>query len=264
MKRAMAVMLSLSLFGCGVEVQDAFDAHQDAIHATKAGAAILAAGRLVGLIPSYTCGKPEKVEASELVPALQGNFGRCAQVSRGAATDTTDDIDVRFLGDGCDVVGARWTGQISATVSGGTDRSQLALDFRGMAIDGHPVDGRVTRTTCGDLDTFALAVTARIPATKKTQELDVGYHGSVVDRPGLAFVGADFLILNGPADITYGGRTLHVTFRDLWWEAGLDLPHKGELEIRRDDGHRVDVRFDADHEMHVSIDGGRFAPVPLP
>jgi hypothetical protein len=264
MKRLLVAMLGFSMFGCGAGLQDAFDAHQDAIHATKAGAAILSAGRLVGLIPSYTCGKPERVAASELEPALQGNFGSCATVTRGASTDTSDIVDVRFKSDGCDIVGAKWTGQIAATVSGGTDRSSLSMDFRGMAIDGHPVDGRITRTTCGDLDTFDLAVTARVPATRKTQELDVGYHGSVVDRPGVKFLGADFMILDGPAEVTYGKTTLHVVFHELWWEAGLSLPHKGELEVSRQDGHKVNVKFDPEGTMKVSIDGGRFAPVPVP
>jgi hypothetical protein len=116
MKRLLLAMLGLSMSGCGVGLQDAFDAHQDAIHATKAGAAILSAGRLVGLIPSYTCGKPERVAASELEPALQGNLGSCATVSRGASTDTSDVVDVRFQSDGCDILGATWTGQIAATV----------------------------------------------------------------------------------------------------------------------------------------------------
>ena len=253
------------LAGCGAEVQDAWDAHEDALHATQAGKAIIDTAQFLGLVPSYTCGEPAKSELSDAIPVMQANLGPCAQAAPGPSTDTTDSELLSFPAPGCDVFGATWTGQITATASGGDSRDALAFDFTGMRINGAPVDAKIGRVDCGDLTTWDLAVTTRVPATSKTQELDLGYHGTVVDRPGLAFIGTDYFILEGPADITYGGKTLHVTFKQLWWEAGLDLPHKGELDYTNAHGHEVAIKFDPDaSEMQVSIDGGKFAPMPMP
>ncbi|MBS2030927.1 MAG: hypothetical protein JST54_23690 [Deltaproteobacteria bacterium] len=263
--RKLMLAVCLAVAGCGADVQDTWDANQDALQATRAGAAIIDAAQFVGILPKYTCGEPERVEFADMVPELQSRLGPCATLHAGASTDTSDIETLAFAAPGCKVFGANWTGQLQATVSGGNDRNEVALDFTGMQINGAPVDARIGRVSCGDLTTWNIDANTRVPANKLFAQLDLGYHGTVVDRPGIFIIGTDYLILDGTAHVVSGNRAFDVTFKQVWWEPGLSVPHRGELDFQTPEGHDVAVRFgDSDSEIQVSVDNGRFAPVPVP
>jgi len=263
--RKLVVALVLVMAGCGADVQDTIDASQDALQATRAGQAVIDAAQFVGLLPKYTCGQPARVEFADMIPELQQRLGPCAMLQPGASTDTSDIEDLEFASPGCRVAGATWTGQLQATVSGGDDRTEVALDFTGMQINGAPVDARIGRVSCGDLTTWNIDANARVPQSKLFAQLDVGFDGSVVDRPGFFLIGTDYLILDGKGHVRSGDREFDVTFKQVWWEPGLSVPHKGELDFQTPEGHDVAVQFgDSDNEILVSVDNGRFAPVPVP
>lgn len=263
MTRRMVVLVVLGLCGCGAELQDAADAKVEALQATKAGQAVVETAQLIGILPTYTCGEPAQVEFADMLPAVKGNLGGCATVAQGPSTDTASTLELQFPQQGCDLLGARWAGQIEASVSGGQDRSEVSLDLRQATVNGQPLDGRIGRLSCGDLDTWSLDVDANVPATAHTHEMAVGFHGTVVDRPGIPFLGADYFIVDGPLTLEYGGRTVDATFHQVWWEPGLDVPREGTIDLVDPNGRKVSVRFDKG-DLAVSVDGGKFAPVPVP
>lgn len=261
--KRLAVLAVVALSGCGAELQDAADARVEALQATKAGAEVVEVAHLVGILPSYTCGAPAQVEFADLVPAVKGNLGSCAAYAPGPTTETSESLVVSFPAQGCDVIGAIWTGDVTATVSGGQDRSEVVLDLRGAAVNGHPVDARIGRLSCGDEDTWSIDASARVPATAHLREMDLAFHGTVVDRPGIPFLGADYLIIDGPLQLEYGGRTVQAVFHQVWWEPGLSVPRKGTVDLVDPDGRQLSLRFDHG-DLGVSVNGGKFAPVPVP
>jgi hypothetical protein len=251
--------------GCGADFQDEAQNQIDELDATKDGHVIVSALQSIGLLPKYDCGQPEKEQLLSIIPAFEQKLGHCASVTRGPGGDTFDEVDVQFPADGCKVGSATWTGSLAVTYSGGDDHTEVALDLHQLSIDGHPVDGRIGQSTCGDLSTYEVDLHTKIPTKDPSQPVEIVFDGNVTDRPGLPVVGTDFYVIDGKAGVTEQGKDSSLVFSQLFWEPGANLPHSGSLTLNKPNGHTLEFTFDEDdHKASVSVDGQKAVPLPQP
>jgi hypothetical protein len=251
--------------GCGLNFQERVEEEADRLRATQVGGVVVAAGEAIGFLPVLHCGAAAPLDEASFIPALQQKVGHCASVQTGAPVDNASAFDLTFPASGCKVGKSSWTGQIQLVVGGGDDRNDVTIDLRQLAIDGHPVDGLIKRTSCGDMDTYELHLKSHILLNKGMAPIDVVFDGTGAMKPGLGLIGTDLTVLNGSAGADIDGKGVTLVFTDLQWEPGANLPLKGGLALEQPNGKETAFTFDDDKgEMTISVNGGAPHTVPMP
>ena len=263
----LTATIAASTMGCSVSnsVQETVEEQADRLRGTELGSVAVAAGEAIGFLPALHCGRAAQFDAANLIPALEQKVGHCASVKTGVPVDNANAFDLTFPESGCKIGKSNWTGAIQLVVGGGEDRSDVTIDLRQLSINGHPVDGLIKRSSCGDLDTYELHLKSHILLNKGMDPIDVALDGTGKMKPGLGFIGTDLVVLDGTVSATVEGDHFALLFTDLQWEPGANLPVKGTLALEQPNGKETAFTFDDDKgEMTVSINGSDPHTVPMP
>lgn len=262
-----AVMAAVMVLTSGCyEAQESVMAAADVADATTVGAALVGAAEFVGMLPDRHCGESEQEFLLRWRPELDARLGACARLVESPDQTNRDAVQVAFPGEGCTVGGKRWQGAIEVGFSGGDDRTELSVDLTGLRIEGAPVDAKLVRLGCGDVQAYAARIHTRVPTSDADQPVDVSFDGAVSWVPGLPLIGVDQLVVDGPVTLTYGDRkTGKLVFEGLHWEPGKHIPGKGGVRLVRTNGRTTSITFDGHtHLASVNIDDRITVPVPQP
>ena len=187
------------------------------------------------LLPKEACGDPKQHFATTILPELEAAVG-CALVTR-TAEDEQDVIRVSFPEEGCSHRGRELTGELLFAFNAGEDRTDLALDFNELLIDGKAIPARGGYSTCGDAQSYWADVAGTLP---QSQDRHYVAGGTFKQVAGLPIIGGDQASLDaaGLMTTTKGASRLKVSGLVMML-LKQPIPRRGELEIELEDGRHI-------------------------
>lgn len=237
--------LALGSAGCS-KAQDIALTEADAAATTEAGKLLLVVAQTLGILPDYDCGKAERLQFAGLRPKVGERVGSCGTVGDLPATAEADRLGVQFVDTGCKAVGLDWKGSADLSFSGGDDRCAGQLDLTKAIVNNVPLTVKAGLTKCADLKTYSVKASGTVPYSYKEKPHTVGvaFDGEVTDRPGIAVVGVDQYVINGPASLTIDGATHKLTFQQVYWSPVEKVPAKGTIVLEKADGRKLTFTWD--------------------
>ena len=209
----------------------------------QVGAAVAAADQartaleLLGILPSYTCGEPQRSYVGRAAEHVQTQVA-CATVHTEA--DETSDVLVVSFAPGCSVRGHAVQGRVAFEYSGGDERTQLAVDLRELVVDGTPLTVRAGYGTCGDAQQVFALGEGDVP---RREGLRYVVDAQVQKRDGVPLLGSDTLVLDGGGRLTQEAGADALTLTALRYDLGEYLPREGTALLEQHDGRRLQVTF---------------------
>jgi hypothetical protein len=240
-RRIVSAALALVTAGCSSmpSQEEIDDAKARASAAVRAANQARQALELLGILPVYTCGEPRRTFVGRAVEEAQSEIG-CVTATASESGETADQVTLAFPEAGCSAGGYMLSGQALYLYSGGEDRLTLDGDFRGIKIDGDPLQAKAGYGTCGDEKSVWALAEGELP-----NEVGKGFKidGKVGIRDGMPLIGSTSLLLDGSGEVTVSSGSDRLTLTGLLYEIGEYMPKEGSLLIETAGGTAIKVTF---------------------
>jgi len=215
---------------------------------------------LLGLLPSYECGTPQRTFVGQAVESAR------LQMSCVTATTETagnaDLVKLQFPTQGCAVSGRDLSGEAVYSYSGGDERMDMEVDFHALLVGGEALPAKAGYGTCGDESRYWGQADGELsPRHPSSLSLRVG------TRDGLPLIGGTTLLVDGDGRLGREAGNDLLSLSGVVYEAGEYLPKEGTLIVETASGRRFEVTFETTlwrlGKAEVAIDGKEPVTIPI-